>query len=1111
MTQPDKYDFILSIKCSKILADCLLMLRSLMNNFLSCEQNLLDMRWMLIFFLGFAGLCIHAQTNSLFDTEKLHYRLPHVDNTQKATEITPYNQGDSGLKFAFSHKTSLNPKESGKWDKASSDRMIWRQKITSKDAFGISLGFQQFRLTPSSQLLIYNPDRSAMVGPLDSSDNDRHGQFWTPLIPGDEIIIELNIKSDEIEDLIIEIGYVNHDFTGLNSRISGSCNLDVKCSASDGWPEVDPYRDIIRSVGAYFFMDVNDPFPGLSICTGTLINNVREDCTPYFLTAYHCLGGDPANPIEEATPSLVFIWNYENSTCRQPNSPESGGAGDGNFNLFNSGSELRSSNQFTDFILLELDDPVIEIANPFFAGWDATSQLPMSTICVHHPGVEEKRISFDFEESEYRFNSVDTLFLRVNNWEIGTTEGGSSGAPLFNENKQVVGQLFGGLASCSNNSWDNFGWFHRSWEGSGTPDSRLKDWLDPDQSGILRMGGKECSYFVELSEYDIALCTDMRDTLTIETNLSQSFPDSATINIPNLPSGITVTIDKNPVLNDSLTNLILTASSSTVEGQYPLSVRAQKGGIEGYAILNVQIVKDVPNVPILLRPIDEEGDNSTFVYLEWSEDEFSNYSLQISRNVDFSVLDFDEKELAVSSYFAQNLFSNTTYFWRVQAFNDCGTSGWSETFEFTTNDIRCITYNSSDTPLEISSEGPNDIQSEIDIRQSGVVVDVNVLDLIGSHSWLDDLSFILANPTQDSVFLIQNICGPLNNFDIQFDQQEPSSNYPCPYTDGNTYRPLGSLDDFNGQSSRGTWKLIVSDNAQGDGGSLDSWSIDICIDVSNDYSVIPDLDTIKVCGQDIINNTIRIGSAFNGPVVLSAENPMAGLNYNFSSNPTQSDTDIELSISGLNQLPTGIYTLEYKATDGQNESIGSFILDLNNGPGKPALIQPINQQTNVHLLADFSWTAGQMNGSFLFELSLDSIFSQIVVSTSLDSMNLTLENELLEETVYYWRISTTNICGTTFSDVFRFTTTFESKVIELGNESLEIYPNPVSDVLTIKTSGPLFDVGINVYSLRGEKVFSDRIFIEYEHSLILNDLSPGVYIVLISKDQSFISHRLIKI
>ncbi len=52
-----------------------------------------------------------------------------------------------------------------------------------------------------------------------------------------------------------------------------------------------------------------------------------------------------------------------------------------------------------------------------------------------------------------------------------------------------MGQLHGGQASCSNQTWDEYGRFDLSWNGGSTPSSRLSDWLDPLGSDPMTLGG----------------------------------------------------------------------------------------------------------------------------------------------------------------------------------------------------------------------------------------------------------------------------------------------------------------------------------------------------------------------------------------------------------------------------------------------------------------------------------------------------------------------------------------------------------------------------------------------------------------------------------------------
>jgi hypothetical protein len=74
-----------------------------------------------------------------------------------------------------------------------------------------------------------------------------------------------------------------------------------------------------------------------------------------------------------------------------------------------------------------------------------------------------------------------------NGWEIGTTESGSSGSPLFDENGRIIGQLYAGQSACigqsNNHDYDIYGRFGVSWDAGTTPETRLLDWLDPINSG----------------------------------------------------------------------------------------------------------------------------------------------------------------------------------------------------------------------------------------------------------------------------------------------------------------------------------------------------------------------------------------------------------------------------------------------------------------------------------------------------------------------------------------------------------------------------------------------------------------------------------------------------
>ncbi|MCP3982185.1 MAG: hypothetical protein GY716_22995, partial [bacterium] len=139
-----------------------------------------------------------------------------------------------------------------------------------------------------------------------------------------------------------------------------------------------------------------------------------------------------------------------------------------------------------------------------------------------------------------------------------------------------------------------------------------------------------------------------------------------------------------------------------------------------------------------------------------------------------------------------------------------------------------------DVPLAIpvggGTSGSTVSTLAIDAVDAGTVADVNVIDLVGTHTFMGDLDFNLDSPAATSVRLLGQNCGSDDNFDVNFDDEAAPGDPPCPPTDGGTYQPVDPLSAFDGEDSEGTWTLTINDNLGGDSGQLDGWSLEICIE-----------------------------------------------------------------------------------------------------------------------------------------------------------------------------------------------------------------------------------------------------------------------------------------
>lgn len=431
-------------------------------------------------------------------------------------------------RFALPNEHRTTPQDSGTWENLDANTLLWRLRVRSPGALSLNLGFGQYRMPDGGSMHVYSADRTHVVRPFTHEDNEPHGELWTPVVQTNDLVIEVVVPVTEVDELLLELTFINQGYRGFGANatalMSGSCNVDVVCPQGIPWQLEIPSVGVISTGGSTF-------------CTGFLVNNVRQDLKPFFMTAAHCgiTSGNAA--------SLVVYWNYENSTCRTPGSPASGGAGDGSLAQFNTGSFFRAASSPSDFTLVELDDVINPAFSVSYAGWDATGTNGTSAVGIHHPNTDEKRISFENQPtvtSSYLGTTSpgDGTHVRIVDWDLGTTEPGSSGSPVFNQAHRVLGQLHGGGAACGNNDSDYYGRFSVSWTGGGTNSTRLRNWLDPDNTGVLVMDtvsletlcSDEGTITLDRGRYACS-STAQVEVVDCDLNVSSSTVETVTVNV----------------------------------------------------------------------------------------------------------------------------------------------------------------------------------------------------------------------------------------------------------------------------------------------------------------------------------------------------------------------------------------------------------------------------------------------------------------------------------------------------------------------------------------------------------------------------------------------------
>lgn len=454
--------------------------------------------FLLLFFVTIVAKTSAQVTSFLFEGRDAFQIFPELKLPEKRTvtskKMPPVNVRELleedkindalGVPFRYGFEIDVDYSlNDGEWEDIGG-KSVWSMRVSSTGAYSLNFVFSELFLSQEAELYIINPDGLMVYGPVTAEQNITSGSFLTDLVAGDEVIILLFESTASKGNSRINIsqvihGYINMfpeliDDESIGLRADLSCHNNVSC-----FPSWENQSDAVARL-----------LMGGSLCSGSLLNNTRQDFKPYFLTAFHCIDADEngvlSNAEKSSTANWAFRFHYKRESC--------GGGVISTYITYNQ-ADFRSGWVDTDFTLVELRT-TRTTDRVTFLGWDRTGSTPSSGTGIHHPQGDPMAISFDYDrlvsnptviEWDNGDAEKENLYSPKNtHWNVGydngSTEGGSSGSPLFNESKRVVGQLHGGEKICPP-VVKHYGQFHRSWTGGGTNDTRLNNWLDPIGTG----------------------------------------------------------------------------------------------------------------------------------------------------------------------------------------------------------------------------------------------------------------------------------------------------------------------------------------------------------------------------------------------------------------------------------------------------------------------------------------------------------------------------------------------------------------------------------------------------------------------------------------------------
>lgn len=589
-------------------------------------------------------------------------------------------------------------------------------------------------------------------------------------------------------------------------------------------------------------------------------------------------------------------------------------------------------------------------------------------------------------------------------------------------------------------------------------------------------------------DYEVCKPDNVAVNFTFETYLG--FSEEASFSTTGLPSGLSVAFSEATVTeNNTPITVTFSGTENVALGTYPIQISATAPSIVKAVSINISVYDTDFESVVPVFPLNLAIDVSKDLTLEWEDnDRNTTYDVEVATDLTFTTI-VEAVTTPNSFYTPNNLENNVSYFWRVKPRNSCGEGIFGLPLRFTTILINCTNKSAFNLPAEISSIATPTITSKIVFYEDLPIADINVA-LNVEHSFLSDLQISLTSPEGTTVVLVSSSCDDSRNINAVFDDE--ASSFACAGNPaiGGTVAPLGSLSSFNGESLLGEWILEIKDNVLDDGGRLNSFSLDVCVE--GDFRPDADNDGIFDDGEDLCLGTPdgqevdASGCAIyrfvnqNFDISLESETcrsnndgkltvtPKVGLSYEvIVTGPGINLTQGFTNIFTVSELSAGTYDLCITGTDGTivYEPFCSQVV----------IVEPDILSVGTEASLDGARLTIDLAGANLYNVELnDAVFQTQAPSITLD----------LERGVNVLKVYTDTPCQGNYLEQF------------VRSDVPLVYPNPFEDTISVYFGNPGSVISLKIFTSDGRLVKSMAAQVQANGTQIdLDFLSTGLYFV----------------
>lgn len=344
---------------------------------------------------------------------------------------------DSPVQFAVLVPHAVSTSSGGTWSTAGG-RATWRYAVEVPTAVSLSFHAVKSSLPENATLVV----RGAKTTVSYRAHDLHRGELWSRVQPGEALQFTLTVAAADRSKVAFSTVSLQAGYRSLGPGVKDHpyyLQLKAQVDAATGNTAcVTNYEcEVTASNTPAGAATVALIIGNLYECSGSLINDVPGDNTPYVLTARHCETGQLGGGNPGAASAVTVYWDAT-TPCGSP----LGSIYDGNIAV-QTGAQTVVEQQ--DAWLIKLDvSPIISDAQ--FVGFDASGGAVQGGYTIHHAeGYDKQYTGWFGQAAAVQMNDALGSHYLSDFWEavnqIGNIGPGASGSGLFDQNNHLVGSL----------------------------------------------------------------------------------------------------------------------------------------------------------------------------------------------------------------------------------------------------------------------------------------------------------------------------------------------------------------------------------------------------------------------------------------------------------------------------------------------------------------------------------------------------------------------------------------------------------------------------------------------------------------------------------------------